>query len=81
MHGAGTAHRSAGGNGDSAHPTDPHVHVRVPTTCFVQEASSEKGFLGNLNKYTGGSQTESIHQGTRAAEQPASPEDTGSLGR
>ena len=71
------------GAGDSAppHPADPHIHVHVHATCFIQEASREKGFLGNLNKYTGGSQTESIHQGTRAAEQPASPKDTGSLGR
>lgn len=86
MHGAGTAHRSAGGNGrgrssSPPRPTDPHVHVPVHVTCFIQEASSEKGFLGNLNKYAGGSQTESIHQDTRAAEQPVSPEDTGSLGR
>lgn len=71
------------GTGDLAapHPANPHVHVHVYATCFIQEASSEKGFLGNLNKYGGGSQTASIHQGMSAAEQPVSPEDTGSLGR
>lgn len=85
LHRAGRAHGSAGvtaGAGDSAppHPTDPHVPVRA--TCLIQEtSSSEKGFLGNLNKYTGGSQTESIHRGMRAAKQPVSPEDAGSLGR
>lgn len=63
------------------HPADPHIHVHVHTICFIQEASSEKGFLGNLNKYAGGSQTESIHQGMHAAEQPVLPEDTGSQGR
>lgn len=55
MHRAGTEHHSAGGNDrgwrfSSPHPADPHVHMHVRAPCFAQEASSEKGFLGNLNK-------------------------------